>query len=235
PIHPNCRCTTVIADFTSGTRNARDPLTGKNYKVNGDMTFAEWKNSLTDEQKAAMSTHVQQMKNKSADETIFEKYSQIYGSEFPKTLDGFQEMKYYDSERWQTFKDNKQSRLNQMEFENMSGLIGKLGNQETRLWYKYQDESIPEKLDLTQSLEQQARQAYSLRNQNRTNTRALMKDTELRESFDKLFPNKSFDFYYNKYKYDEHNNVIRTDEEVYKEIIHKSTTTNKKADKKAGV
>lgn len=54
PIHANCRCTTVLAGYPSAARIARDLLTGKNYKVDGSMTFSEWKNSLSDEQKAAL-------------------------------------------------------------------------------------------------------------------------------------------------------------------------------------
>ena len=51
PMHPWCRSTTiaVIDDaVTEGwTRIARDPETGKTYRVPADMTYAEWKNSLT--------------------------------------------------------------------------------------------------------------------------------------------------------------------------------------------
>lgn len=54
PMHANCRCTTVMAGFNPAARIARDPITGKNYKVDGSMRFSEWKNSLTDEQKAAL-------------------------------------------------------------------------------------------------------------------------------------------------------------------------------------
>lgn len=54
PMHANCRCTTIMAGFTPATRIARDPETGKNYKVDGSMTFEEWKNSLTDEQRASL-------------------------------------------------------------------------------------------------------------------------------------------------------------------------------------
>ena len=54
PMHANCRCTTIMAGFTPATRIARDPETSKNYKVDGNMTFEEWKNSLTDEQRAAL-------------------------------------------------------------------------------------------------------------------------------------------------------------------------------------
>lgn len=54
PIHPRCRCVTIMADVNLTSRIARDPLTGENYKVDGSMTFTEWKDSLSDEQKAAM-------------------------------------------------------------------------------------------------------------------------------------------------------------------------------------
>ena len=54
PMHANCRCTTIMAGFTPATRIARDPETSKNYKVDGNMTFEEWKNSLTDEQQAVL-------------------------------------------------------------------------------------------------------------------------------------------------------------------------------------
>ena len=75
-----------MADVNLTSRIARDPLTGENYKVNGSMTFDEWKNSLSDEQKNALELHVKQMRNRSADKVQYEKYSQIFGKEFPKLL-----------------------------------------------------------------------------------------------------------------------------------------------------
>lgn len=54
PIHPRCRCVTIMADVNLTSRIARDPLTGENYKVDGSMTFDEWKNGLSDEQKNAL-------------------------------------------------------------------------------------------------------------------------------------------------------------------------------------
>lgn len=54
PIHPRCRCVTIMADVNLTSRIARDPLTGENYKVDGGMMFDEWKNSLSDEQKNAL-------------------------------------------------------------------------------------------------------------------------------------------------------------------------------------
>ena len=54
PIHPRCRCVTIMADANLTRRIARDPHTGANYKVDGGMTFDEWKNSLSDEQRNAL-------------------------------------------------------------------------------------------------------------------------------------------------------------------------------------
>lgn len=235
PIHPRCRCVTIMADVNLTSRIARDPLTGENYKVDGSMTFDEWKNSLSDEQRNALELHVKQMRNRSADKVQYEKYSQIFGKEFPKTLDDFVDMKYNDSDRWEQFKSEKQECLNQMDFKDMNGLIGKLGNKEARLWYKAHDENIPNLIDKTQTLEQQARQACTLRNTNRTNTRDLMKDQKLRKELDMKYPNLPYEFYYKKYKTDKETGKIYSDDEVNKKIIEKSTTTNKKADEKAGV
>ena len=140
-----------MADVNLTSRIARDPLTGENYKVNGSMTFDEWKNSLSDEQKNALELHVKQMRNRSADKVQYEKYSQIFGKEFPKTLDDFVDMKYNDSDRWEQFKSEKQERLNQMDFKDMNGLVEKLGNKEVRLWYKAHDENILNLIDQTAS------------------------------------------------------------------------------------
>lgn len=101
PMHANCRCTTVMVGFNPAARIARDPITGKNYKVDGSMRFSEWKNSLTDEQKAAFDTHVRQMKNKSADKKQYERYIAVIGKEnVPKTFDGFQNLKYNTISEW---------------------------------------------------------------------------------------------------------------------------------------
>ena len=58
PIHPICRCVTITADAELKERLAKDPETGYNYKVNGKMDFSQWKESLSDEQKAVMNKYV---------------------------------------------------------------------------------------------------------------------------------------------------------------------------------
>ncbi|MDY3972721.1 MAG: hypothetical protein SOZ28_08465 [Clostridia bacterium] len=40
--------------YPCNTYCPREPETGKNYKVDGNMTFEEWKNGLTDEQRASL-------------------------------------------------------------------------------------------------------------------------------------------------------------------------------------
>lgn len=53
PLHPNCGCYTVpvVEGFGegAGTRLARDPETGENIKIPGDMTFEAWKAGLQDD------------------------------------------------------------------------------------------------------------------------------------------------------------------------------------------
>lgn len=53
PLHPNCGCYTVpvVEEFggRAGTRLARDPESGKNIKIPGDMTFEAWKAGLQDD------------------------------------------------------------------------------------------------------------------------------------------------------------------------------------------
>lgn len=105
PIHPNCRCTTITADVNLKTRNARNPQTGKNYKVNGNMNFEEWKESLTDDQKKAFNTHVKMYRNEASDKKQYARYKDRLGrANVPKTFDLFREMKYTDVKTWTELK-----------------------------------------------------------------------------------------------------------------------------------
>ena len=101
PIHPHCMCYTVIGDMKLTSRLARDPETGKNYKVRGDMTYKEWYEGLSQEKKTAIKAY----KNRSADMAQYSRYTERLGKEnMPKTLELFQKMKYNDSEKWGYFK-----------------------------------------------------------------------------------------------------------------------------------
>lgn len=101
PIHPHCMCYTVIGDVKLTSRLARDPETGKNYKVRGDMTYKEWYEGLPQEKKTAIKAY----RNRHADTAQYSRYTERLGKEnMPKTLELFQKMKYNDSERWRYVK-----------------------------------------------------------------------------------------------------------------------------------
>lgn len=99
-LHPLCRCTTTIA-VDLKNRRARDPLTGKNDIVDGSVTYQEWHNSLSDEQKAALKLSKRKDSNKTSDKLQHEKYVKVLGTkEVPRSFDKWQELKYNDSEQW---------------------------------------------------------------------------------------------------------------------------------------
>lgn len=108
-IHPHCRCTTTIpVEFAR--RWTRDPITGKGVKIN-NMTYDEWVESMSDEQKAAFDKNVKMYKNRSSDKKQYERYKERLGEEnVPKTFDLWQEMKYTDDKRYSLIKDYYRSR-----------------------------------------------------------------------------------------------------------------------------
>ena len=131
--------------------------------------------------------------NKEADKAQFQKYKAIFGDKFPKTFTEYQDLKYNNSEEWYRFVGRKQEAIDQMDFADMGALKGKLGNKEVRSWYKAHDERIPDLIDKTAPVEDQARQACELRNVFRTQARDLMRDQEARRELDRTDPNMSFE------------------------------------------
>ena len=118
-----------------------------------------------------------------------------------------------------------------MEFSEMGGLVGKLGDKETRVWYKSHDEKLPDLIDRTKPLEEQAKQACKLRNENRTNARNLMADQEKRRELDESQPNKTFEELIDS-KMKRKN---MTYEEALEDIVKTSTKTNKEVNKSLGL
>lgn len=235
PFHPNCRCTTVPYfddEFTEGEkRAARDLETGETVYVD-DMSYPEWKSKFVKEKgQGAWDYYEKGIKNKVADKKQYEKYMAVLGKNAPKSLEEFQKIKYTNSEEWDKIKSKVQEELPKMNFDRMKLFVGTLSNRQTRLWYKYHDENIPNIIDKTKSLEEQAREACELRNTYRTQARDLMKDQEERKRLDSEHPNISFEelVEYKKLKYGLKGDAI------YKDIIRSSQTTNKKYDKKAGL
>ena len=78
--------------------------------------------------------------------------------------------------------------------EEIGGISKKsLSNVEARKWYLDQEQKITEQIDKNLSVKEQAKQAFELRNQYRTQARELMKDQELAASLNITDPNRTWE------------------------------------------
>ena len=77
---------------------------------------------------------------------------------------------------------------------------GSLSNAEARRWYLNQEAGIRNAIDTSRSLEQQARQAFELRNQIRTRARELMRDQRLADSLRRSDRNQTWEQVVERYK-----------------------------------
>ncbi|WP_281814829.1 hypothetical protein [Vallitalea longa] len=101
-----------------------------------------------------------------------------------------------------------------------------LSDAEVRRWYNQQDARIPELIDDTLSLEEQAKQASGLRNQFRTEARELMSNRELAQHLNKTRPNLTWEQVVDRYTRRGYSG-----EDLYNEIINSSQRTNKEVNK----
>lgn len=234
PMHPWCRSTTigVITEelLNQLTRTTRNPATGEIVKIPASMSYQDWYNKYV-KGKPEAELEEKKIKNRSSDKRQHKKYREILGDEVPEKLDDFQRMKYTESEKWDKLKSMKQESLNKMDFSDMSNLRGKLGNKEVRQWYKSHDEKIPELIDKTLTIEEQARKACCLRNENRTNARLLMKDRQKALELERDFPNKSFEELLKHKIEDKH----MTYDDAVKDILHTASKTNMQVNKSLGL
>lgn len=118
PLHPYCRSTTraYFDNMQSLQRRARDPETGKNYLVPGDMNYNEWYDKFVVNKYGKDKTEVfeKMIKNKSSDRNQFNDFKDVLGKESPKTLKDFQDLKYNNIEEWNLVKDYVKSRESNM-------------------------------------------------------------------------------------------------------------------------
>lgn len=196
PFHPRCRCTTIPYfkdEFTQNEERAYRGEDGKTHYTKAK-TYEEWKKEFVKEKgQQAWDYYSKSVKNRDVDNELYQSYKDVLGENAPKTLEEFQKIKYTDSEGISKIKAKAQEELTKMDFENMSSFIGTLSNRQTRLWYKYHDENIPNVIDKAKSIEEQAREACELRNTYRTQARDLMKDQEERKRLDRDYPNRTFE------------------------------------------
>lgn len=106
-----------------------------------------------------------------------------------------------------------------------------LSNRSARKWYLDHDSSIPDLIDRSRSTEEQARQAFELRNGFRTIARDLMKDVELRKELDATEPNKSFEELIQSKM--ERKNMTRI--EAIEDILGTASKTRKSVNKSLGL
>lgn len=102
----------------------------------------------------------------------------------------------------------------------------KLSNSEVRKLYKAQVSQISLKIDTTKSIEEQARQAFDLRNKYRTGARELMSDEVAKEKLNKDKPNPTFE----EILESKMRRKGLSREEALKDIIDTATKTNKNVD-----
>lgn len=109
----NCRCRIVPEldkkGLSAGVRRAKDPVTGKDELVPGDMTYQEWY-AMKEKQhgKGAMETAKNKVEKESSDRKQFQEYQAVLGKNAPKTFERFQELKYNKGE-WEAFQSYKRA------------------------------------------------------------------------------------------------------------------------------
>jgi hypothetical protein len=84
---------------------------------------------------------------------------------------------------------------------------GSLTPYEARVWYSWRKANIKDMVDKTKSLEEQAKQAFNMRNEIRTKAREIMKDKDIADFLNSKETNMSWEQALEKYK-DNYNDII---------------------------
>ena len=122
PMHPNDRCTIapkIPGVKVDGSRTARNPETGRNYKVPADMNYKEWRREISQKYGAdSLETAQKKYWNRKADIEQMKGMRKVLGKDVPNALAAFQNLKYNEPEKWEKVKvqttyltENPQSNL----------------------------------------------------------------------------------------------------------------------------
>ena len=106
-----------------------------------------------------------------------------------------------------------------------------LSNLMARKWYLAHDAKIPSLIDKSCSIEEQARQAFELRNGFRTITRDMMEEQDTRKELDKSDPNKTFEELVQSKM--QRKNMTR--DEAIEDILKTATKTRSSVNKSLGL
>lgn len=107
---------------------------------------------------------------------------------------------------------------------------GSLSNVETRRWYLDQEAKIPEIIDNSLPLDQQAKQAFEFRNQIRTQARDAMSDRALADELFGTRPNLTWEQIVKKYT-----DKGFSGDSLYQEIIKAAQRSNDAVNKALNV
>lgn len=111
PFHPHCRTTEIpnIDDkFTQNQQRAARNKEGKTYYVPYDMTYEQWHKTYVENDPEWL-LQEKKLKNKSTDKKQYEQYKAVLGKKEIGSFDNFQNIKYTDSEKWDSLKKSKDS------------------------------------------------------------------------------------------------------------------------------
>jgi|GEM_PF-814110 SPP1 gp7 family putative phage head morphogenesis protein len=109
PMHPNDRCTITPkipgSEADGGSRTARDPETGRNYRVPADMNYEKWRKDISEKYGAdSLETAQKKYRNRKADAEQMKTFRKVIGKDAPDNLADFQNMKYNEPEQWNDMK-----------------------------------------------------------------------------------------------------------------------------------
>ena len=108
PMHPNDRCTVmpkIPGVKTGGERIARNPETGRSYKVPAGTTYEEWRKSITEKYGAdSLETAQKKYQNRKADTAQLGRIQKALGRDAPRDLAELQRWKYNEPEKWEDVK-----------------------------------------------------------------------------------------------------------------------------------
>ena len=121
--------------------------------------------------------------------------------------------------------------MTQKDYGDIINMKGKMSNVDVRKWYKYHNENIPQLIDSSKSIEEQARQACKLRNQYRFQARELMKDQDARKILDQTDPIISFE----ELLSDKMKRKHLSRDEAVKDILNTAVKTRRSVNKKLGL
>ena len=80
-------------------------FTGKSETIDGSVTYKEWRDGMSDEEKAAFELAQKKDSRRTADKARYAQYKSVLGAEnVPKTLDEFQNVMYNGGEEWTELK-----------------------------------------------------------------------------------------------------------------------------------